>query len=188
MTFVIYHNTDTGNLGVYANKEAAQAGQNTGMPIYTTEAQLLDSKATGPELVRFFNKITGQNVAKFSDRKAAVRRIWAAAAGAPVTEPVAQSIPAGKTDTPAQPTPVATEEKAAEAKKRGRQKGTGKFAGKTVFATKQGNPRRAGTAGFKSYEIIRGKADGVPYSDYIAAGGRPNDLQWDIDHKWAEVK
>ena len=26
------------------------------------------------------------------------------------------------------------------------------------------------------------------YADYIKAGGRPNDLRWDIEHKWAEVK
>ncbi len=57
-----------------------------------------------------------------------------------------------------------------------------------MLALKETNPRRAGTIGFASFEIIRGKPEGVPYADYVAAGGRPQDLHWDIDRKWAEVK
>lgn len=76
----------------------------------------------------------------------------------------------------------------AEKGKRGRKPGTGQFAGKTIFAKKQVNPRRAGTKGWHSYELFREKADGMPYADYIAAGGRAVDLDWDIKHKFAEVK
>jgi hypothetical protein len=75
-----------------------------------------------------------------------------------------------------------------EPAKRGRKNGTGEFAGKRIYALKQVNPRRIGTSGFNSYEIIRGKTEGVTYDEYIAAGGVPRDLRWDIDHKWTEVK
>lgn len=62
-------------------------------------------------------------------------------------------------------------------------------AGKTITALKPENPRREGTHGHKSFKIIldAGKK-GISYEDYIAAGGRSNDLAWDIDKGNAEVK
>lgn len=170
---VIRHNTDTGNMALYASKAAA----GNDYPVYASEDDILKSKATVTELARFYNTIAEKPVNKFSDKGAAARRVWAMVQGAPIapeeekSQPVAPSVPTDK--------PVG---------KRGRQPGSGEFAGKTVFALKDVNPRRIGTAGFKSFEIIRGKKDGVSYADYIAAGGRPNDLRWDIEHKWAEVK
>lgn len=186
---VIRHNTDTGNMALYADRKAA----GTDYPVYASEADILKGKATVGELARFYNTIAEKPVNKFSDKAAAARRVWAMVQGA-VIAPEEEKAPA-----PAPSVPVTTNvaakliaeatvtNEAAKAK-RGRAAGTGEFAGKTVFAKKDVNPRRIGTAGFKSFEIIRGKKDGVPYADYIAAGGRPNDLRWDIEHKWAEVK
>lgn len=50
---------------------------------------------------------------------------------------------------------------------------------------KKTNPRREGTHGHKSFSLIK---DGMTHEQYIAAGGRNNDLQWDIDHGYVEVK
>jgi DNA-binding MarR family transcriptional regulator len=57
----------------------------------------------------------------------------------------------------------------------------GGFAGKYIFKLVQTNPRREGTHGWNSFNIV---TDGMSYEDYKRAGGRNNDLQWDIDHNF----
>jgi hypothetical protein len=68
-----------------------------------------------------------------------------------------------------------------EVKKRGR---VSAHTGSTLTALVEANPRRTGTKGHASMQIIldAGKA-GIKYEDYIAKGGRPNDLAWDIERK-----
>jgi hypothetical protein len=178
---VIRHNTDTGNMALYADAQSA----GDGMPVYTTEGELAAGKASIAELARFHNTLVPADkaVKTFKDKATAARRVWAVVQQS-VEEPISEEHP----DNVPLDEPVNTEAVNDAPARRGRKPGTGEFAGKTVFAKKQVNPRRAGTSGFASYEIIRGKAEGVPYADYIAAGGRPNDLRWDIEHKYAEVK
>jgi hypothetical protein len=43
------------------------------------------------------------------------------------------------------------------------------------------NPRRAGSAGFKSLQIII-DTPGILTEDFVKAGGRLNDLRWDLAH------
>jgi hypothetical protein len=59
-----------------------------------------------------------------------------------------------------------------------------KFRGKFLYKLVDKNPRREGTWGYRSWELIQ---DGMSYEAYKAAGGRNNDLQWDIDRKRIEV-
>ena len=75
---------------------------------------------------------------------------------------------------------TAAEKPVEEAKKRGR---AASNAGRTLVAKVETNPRREGTHGHKSFSIIlaAGKK-GIKHEDYIAAGGRNNDLAWDIEH------
>jgi hypothetical protein len=66
---------------------------------------------------------------------------------------------------------------------------TSQHSGKVIFTNLKDNPRREGTFGWHSFEIVRAAGKrGVKYEDYRAAGGRPNDLQWDIDHGYVELK
>jgi hypothetical protein len=60
-------------------------------------------------------------------------------------------------------------------------------AGKHIFILTEGkkNPRREGTHGHRSFSLIK---EGMLVEDYFTAGGRSNDLAWDIDHKFVEVK
>lgn len=69
---------------------------------------------------------------------------------------------------------------------RGRKVGTSKLAGTKFAPTKEVNPRRAGTHGWHSYNILLANPAGIEYSEYIAAGGRANDLAWDISHKYVK--
>jgi hypothetical protein len=62
-----------------------------------------------------------------------------------------------------------------------------KFFGKTIRALQSDNPRREGTKGHKSYQILLAWGGCVSYDIYRLQGGRPNDLQWDLDHGYAEI-
>ena len=56
--------------------------------------------------------------------------------------------------------------------------------GKKLFLTKavlKSNPRRTGTWGFRSLEIIR-KKNGITYNDAVAKGARGVDIRWDIKY------
>jgi hypothetical protein len=59
-----------------------------------------------------------------------------------------------------------------------------KFTGKKIAKLVKENPRRKGSAGFKSFELIK---NGMTYEAYIAAGGRRTDLDWGIKHKHVKV-
>lgn len=163
--FVIRHNTQTGNMALYPSLEAA----GNAMPVYQTEQELAKGKASITELTRLYNKLAEKPVSKFSDRATAVRRTWAAAVAKAGEEPEQEALHP-------------------EAPKGGRKPGSSKFSGKTIFPKVSDNPRRAGTHGFNSFEIIRGQSAGVPYEQYIAQGGRTQDLKWDLDRGWCEVK
>lgn len=69
--------------------------------------------------------------------------------------------------------------------------------GHLLYPLKDENPRREGSHGYKSYQILldaKAKAKGgkgfkgLPYEEYIAAGGRGNDLQWDIAKEYVVSK
>lgn len=59
------------------------------------------------------------------------------------------------------------------------------YAGKKLFKKVKENPRRKDTWGWKSWEILK---DGMAYEDYLMAGGRLKDLDWDISKGNIEVK
>jgi hypothetical protein len=50
------------------------------------------------------------------------------------------------------------------------------------------NPRREGTWGYKSFGIILKAKGKISYEAYKSAGGRNNDLQWDLDRNFVSVK
>lgn len=73
--------------------------------------------------------------------------------------------------------------KAAPAKK-GNAAGQGRvsqFRGKKITVTANENPRRAGSHGAKSWDIVK-KNKGKTYEEMLAAGARGTDIAWDIAH------
>lgn len=60
-----------------------------------------------------------------------------------------------------------------------------KWAGKKIVKVSKENPRREGTVGHKSFSLIK---SGMTYDQYIAAGGRRQDLAFDIQHKYVELR
>lgn len=61
---------------------------------------------------------------------------------------------------------------------------TSKFSSKKITKLVKDNPRRKGTWGWKSFNLIK---SGMTYEQYLAAGGRRNDLAWDVRHKNVKV-
>lgn len=58
------------------------------------------------------------------------------------------------------------------------------FSGKHIKKLVKDNPRREGTHGFKSFALITA---GMTYEAYLAAGGRRQDLAWDVRHQFVRV-
>ncbi len=58
------------------------------------------------------------------------------------------------------------------------------FSGRKITKLVKENPRQKGTHGFRSFALIK---NGMTYEQYLAAGGRRNDLAWDVAHKYVKV-
>jgi hypothetical protein len=59
--------------------------------------------------------------------------------------------------------------------------------GKALFVTKESNPRFPGSFGYHSWNIIQANP-GIVYEDYLKAGGRNNDLRWDLAREFVRVE
>lgn len=140
------------------------------------------------EMVAEYNRIAktigSQSVLRFPDSKTGIRRLKkiAAAAAEHATTKATKAVAKAKDGTPKGA--KLPEKREPKTTKGGR---ASSMAGKTLFAYSKENPRREGSHGWKSYNILAAKLDGVLYEDYIAAGGRGNDLRWDIDKGWVTL-
>lgn len=113
-----------------------------------------------------------------------------------------------KDKTPAIATATTTEETAMPAAKKGAKKSASKktavkkgakkestgrrgrasaFSGKTLTAIAD-TTRTVGSAGHKSYAIIKAARNGLTYEQFIEKGGRRKDLAWDIAHGTVKAK
>jgi hypothetical protein len=129
-----------------------------------------------------------KTITKFSDRQTAEKRVW------PVIEylakPGATPEPVASTSEPSEEGDDMATKKGKKTRKpraeggaaRGRKS---KFEGKKIYKLVSENPRRKGTHGYKAFDIL---TNGMTYETYIERGGEPKHLQWDIDHKFVEVK
>jgi hypothetical protein len=180
---MIAYRLDTENQQVFAYRTRREAGsKGNNLPIVdSAEAIAAHDSLSTNDIRAIFNKLTNANVKKFATRSTAARRLWDALRAIEPNEApeVPKTVENERTTKEAGQAPVST---------KGRKPGSGKFEGKFIFPLKETNPRRAGTFGFKSFEIIKGRIEGVPYAEYLERGGRAKDLQWDIDKKFAEVK
>lgn len=75
--------------------------------------------------------------------------------------------------------------KGAKTAKAERKVRTSPYAGMKIVKLVTKNPRKAGTSGASSWDVIR---NGMKYEEYIKAGGKRRDLEWDVDHEWAKLE
>jgi hypothetical protein len=57
---------------------------------------------------------------------------------------------------------------------------------KIVLNVKE-NPRKTGTHGHRSFQILLNSERQLTVGEYLDLGGRRNDLLWDLDHGWVSI-
>lgn len=173
-----------GSIVAFPSRSVAQQ-QGNGRVLFSNEEELIKLPMSMNQMVEFYNYHNSENpVKKFSDKTTAAKRLFNLALAKAkdvefvreikpeVKETVMQTMEKIKSEKPAQ--------KAAADGKRGRKSN---HDGKKLFPADgvKENPRREGTHGHKSMAIIMSNP-GITYEGFIAAGGRPQDLTWDIAH------
>jgi hypothetical protein len=163
-----------------------------------------DSKKAAWALLRDYNLIAAEfglpEVKKFSDRATGLKRLTAmrqlqlAKASSPSTPETKLNSETTNPSVETEASAVEEEATSAEAPavevqpassevatKRGRGKS---LSGLILWATDkctEGNPRREGSWGQKSLQIIINNP-GLTLEEFLIRGGRTNDLRWDIQH------
>lgn len=189
-------------MALQLNTASLQAGGSQ-VAYPATDADL--SQLPSSLLVVLHNLIRPEKpIKKFADRETAEKRmkgvleVLAKPGEAPTDEPVegaAETTEEEGTTESTESSPTTTNEEGTDmatkaAKKSGRkaakktttttEAGAGRpsaFAGKIIRKVATGNPRREGSLGYKSWEVLK---SGMTYEKYIAAGGRRTDLAWDL--------
>lgn len=138
------------------------------------------------ELVQFYNTHnTLSPIKSFRDRLTAAKKLIALAeAKAKKVKPQQElNLNTVETATPTSKKVVAPNEDA----RKGR---TSSFKGKTILLAHavKSNPRREGTHGHKSMEIVMNAKNGVTYEEYVKLGGRRQDLAWDLQHEYVVLQ
>lgn len=137
---------------------------------FDNEAQLNESPLTLPQLVELHNALApNAQVGGFGDRAAAVKLTFALAE----KTKVGASTDMGNGKKPAAP------KKAKGDKPAGRAPGTGTYNGHKLRAVPKENPRREGSHGHASFQVVLDNP-GITYEKFIEKGGKPQNLRKDI--------
>lgn len=124
-------------------------------------------------LVTLHNRIRPEKpIKKFADRETALKRMVGVLEVLATPGPVPEGKVAGSISPPKEP-------KAPRAPRQG------KMAGMVIRLIEKANPRKPGTSGHRSRELI---TDGMTVEAYLAAGGIKRDLEWDIDKGYTAVE
>jgi hypothetical protein len=169
----------------YESDKVARSMGN-GVAFFKNADELLaDRNITGPLLVSAYNELTGKPVKKFSDNKTGAKRFMDAIADIHVTTTPFDGGTKVKSPPQIDALPGMTPLGIAPKKPRG------SFAGKVINVLVTANPRKENkkeVCGYASFQLLLNHGVDMPYELYIKQGGRLQDLKWDIDHGWAEVK
>lgn len=134
----------------------------------------------GALLVDVFNGLTGKKIVKFESRSVGVARLMT------VLPDVAQPLPEGFINPPEEKTKVSDAVQTNEetgTKRRGR---PAAFSASSVIRLKtEKNPKRAGSAAYDGFALIR---DGMTVGEYEAAGGNVGYLRDDAKRGFVAVE
>jgi hypothetical protein len=171
------------DLRSFENGKAARNAGN-GFVLFEDADELLNNPNIKSEACSFFvelyNKHADKSVTKFESRNVAASRIVKLASSMPVEKSLNSKTGEDEVTEEVVEVNVKTTAPTKQTRKSG-------FAGKMVQATCQTNPRRVGTHGFHSMQVLIDAGEPISYEKYIAAGGRRNDLVWDIEKGNAKV-
>jgi hypothetical protein len=163
--FVVIDSGATATVYSYRNASLAAAAAAELGGVAATDSNLKDVETR--TLVKLHNELRPDRpVTKFSDRATAEKRLRGA------LEVLAK----------AGPQPASVPKRVSSGERPGR---VSEFSGKVIRKLVEKNPRKEGTKGFESWSVLR---DGMTYDKYIEAGGRRQDLAWDLAHKWVKME
>ena len=152
---------------VFASAEIARNSGN-GFSIVKEQDCLADTRLfpTG-FLVDIYNINAERKISKFRDRATAESRVWKM-----LTDQEAPQVD--------EETKTAETEDVEKPKTR---KSSAKFKGRRIVAKVDSNPRTKKTGyGYRAMEVVLGAGEGgILYEDYLDAGGRRVDLDYDLD-------
>ena len=189
-------------LRAFKNEKAARSmGE---VVLFTSVNELLENRnTTNQGIVAVYNNCTDVAVKRFSDTRTGAARLFKLAQDIHVESTPFDEAPKktpqvaplkGMTPLGIAPksSPFSRENMGMDVAKTDAKKPRGKFVGKCIKVLVDENPRRAGGHGHKMIEwlLAENKKLGggiIEYSNYVAAGGRPQDLQWDLDRNWVEI-
>ena len=160
----VYGLTTSGKpkFAVYESAEVARRSGN-GYSIVEKAADLSDLRTFPTRvLVNLYNQTAERKVTKFRDRATAERKVFQM-----LSEQVAD------------PVESETNEQEPTQEVKGKRNS---FKGKMIEAACQENPRRAGTGGFKSMQILIDANGPISFEDFLEAGGRRIDFAWDLKY------
>jgi hypothetical protein len=189
----------------YAAAVAASQGGVEGVTTVVATDEEKDGKPLGlanvptQTMVLLYNTIRPEKpIKKFADRETAERRmkgvleVLAKPGEAPSQEVLEQQAGTDNTNEPQEGDDMATKSGRKRAAKKTTTTTTGErtgrpsgFAGKVIRKVATENPRREGTHGYSSWELIK---NGMTYEKYIAAGGRRQDLAWDLERGYVKLE
>ena len=167
----------TAKLRNFESKAVANQNGN-GFVLFENPEQLLGNLNIKNEscslFVDAYNNHSDKPVKKFENRQVAAKRITQLAATLEI-EKDRRKISGEDTVTE-----EAVQEAAPKAKRVS-------LKGKMIQSTTLVNPRREATKGFNSMQILIDAGKPISYEAYISAGGRSNDIAWDIDKGSVEI-
>jgi hypothetical protein len=194
--------------GKYAAAVAANQGGVEGVTTVVATDEEKDNKPVGLKdvptatMVLLYNTIRPEKpIKKFADRDTAERRmkgvleVLAKPGEAPSQEELEKQAGTDNTNEPQEGDDMAAKKGRKRAAKTTTRKAasdngerTGRpsaFAGKVIRKVATENPRREGTHGYNSWELIK---NGMSYEKYIEAGGRRQDLAWDLERGYVKLE
>lgn len=175
-TFAIeFGGKNFGQIKAYSSRTQALSHGN-GATLVSDSDDLMNAQVTAAQMVQLYNQYNPDNkVVKFTDRPTAVKRIMSLAeAKADFVQPEKTQPELKKVE------PVSNTIEKLKSEKTEKAARSSSLSGKKLTAATKENPRREGTHGHKSMEIIL-KNPGLTYEKFIELGGRANDLRWDLE-------
>ena len=159
-------------LRAFENEKVAN-GWGNGFILFSTAEELSENRNTTIQLlVLTYNNHNSKTVNKFSDKLSGSKRVLELAKGLKVEGETSSDKPATKEE------PFANFFTSSRSR----------FSGKLIRSTVDKNPRREGTRGHKSHEILSNlEGQPISFEDYKSKGGRTIDIEWDISKGWAEI-
>jgi len=168
-------NNETKKVAYYETLAEAEAAQGEKkMPIFSTKEELTDAKISIKDLVFIYNGNIEEGqpqIAGFKNRAAGVDVVFALLNG--------DELPTEGIKAPAEP-------KAPKVPGGGKGQ-RGRFEGKKLYPVMETNPRREGSFGWRSLNIIM-ENPGISTKEYLEKGGRLRDLQWDVERNQTRVE